>query len=74
MQFLTKFGPTPTPKQLGWKAAKSCWMKLSTQDGIANSYNEQGAPVVHVAAAETVVVVIFAVNVTVLGTWVPAME
>jgi hypothetical protein len=68
MQLLTKFAPTPIPMQLGWKAPKSCWMKLSTQDGIANSYSEQGAPAVHVANAETVVVVILAGNVTVLGT------
>jgi len=74
MQLLTKFGPTPIPKQLGWKAPKSCWMKLSTQVGIANSYNEQGAPAVHVAAAETVVVVIFAGNVTVLRTWLAVTE
>lgn len=74
MQFLTKFGPTPIPKQLGWKSPKSCWIKVSTQDGIANSYTEQGAPGVHVVAAETVVVAIFADNVTVLGTWVPVME
>ena len=49
-------------------------MKVSTQVGIANSYKEQGAPAVHVAAAETVVVVIFAGNVTVLSTWLAVTE
>jgi hypothetical protein len=73
MQFLTYVGPSPAPKQFGWKAAKSSWMKERTHGAMASSYNEHGAPE-HVGLADRVVVAVGPGSVIVVGAWDAVMD